>query len=49
MTYEWVSAGRELLADWRKPTGQAHAEVMREHLPFYNNSAGSFLAAKGEN
>ena len=45
----WVAVGGELLGDWRTPAGKAHAEVMREHLPFYNNVTGSFLAAKGQN
>ena len=49
MTFDWVGTGAESPADWRKPTGQSGAEVMREHWPFCNNATGSFLAAKGKN
>lgn len=49
MSYDGVPVGRELLAGWRKPTGQAHAEAMKNHLHFCNNAAGSFLGSKGKN
>jgi nicotinamidase-related amidase len=42
----WVAVGAELLNDWRAPLGQAHAQVMNEHLPFYGNLFASFQAAK---
>jgi nicotinamidase-related amidase len=43
----WVAVGAELEADWRKPTGKDLGTIMGEHLPFYGNLYGSFLAAKG--
>ncbi|MBN9888121.1 isochorismatase family protein [Salipiger abyssi] len=43
----WVAVAAELQADWRKPTGQALAENMGAHLPFYGNLIASFMAAKG--
>ena len=42
----WVAVGAELLNNWRNPQGQAHAQVMNEHLPFYGNLFASFQAAK---
>jgi hypothetical protein len=39
--------GAELQGDWRNPTGQELGAIMGEHLPFYGNLHGSFLAAKG--
>lgn len=42
----WVAVGAELQADWRNPTGDALGAVMGEHLPFYGNLIGSFLANK---
>lgn len=44
----WVAVGAELQADWRNPTGDALGQIMGEHLPFYGNLFGSYLAAKGE-
>jgi nicotinamidase-related amidase len=44
----WVAVGAELQADWRKPTGKALGQIMGEHLPFYGNLYGSFLAAQGK-
>lgn len=43
----WVAVGAELQADWRNPQGPELAKVMGEHLPFYGNLIGSFMAAKG--
>jgi nicotinamidase-related amidase len=43
----WVAVFGELLRDWRDPTGQEGGAIMREHLPFYGNLYGSFMAAKG--
>ena len=43
----WVAVGAELQADWRNPTGQEFGMLMGEHLPFYANLMGSFMAAKG--
>jgi len=43
----WVAVGAELQADWRNPHGQELGAVMGEHLPFYGNLIGSFLATKG--
>lgn len=42
----WVAVGAELQADWRNPTGKALAQIMGQHLPFYGNLYGSFLAAQ---
>lgn len=42
----WVAVAAELQGDWRAPSGQALAEVMGEHLPFYGNLIGSFTAKK---
>jgi nicotinamidase-related amidase len=42
----WVAVGAELQADWRNPTGQALGQIMGQHLPFYGNLYGSFLAAQ---
>ncbi|MCU7551818.1 isochorismatase family protein [Chitinophagaceae bacterium LB-8] len=42
----WVAVGVELQGDWRNPTGQDLGAIMSEHLPFYSNLIGSFLAAK---
>lgn len=44
----WVAVGAELQADWRNPSGDALGQIMGEHLPFYGNLFGSYLAAKGE-
>ncbi|CAB3802946.1 putative hydrolase YcaC [Paraburkholderia ultramafica] len=43
----WVAVLGELLGDWSQPLGQEIGVVMMEHLPFYGNLYGSFLAAKG--
>ncbi|AQV94169.1 hydrolase [Cupriavidus necator] len=43
----WVAVGAELQGDWRSPTGHALGAVMGEHLPFYGNLIGSYLATKG--
>ncbi|RLB65242.1 MAG: hydrolase [Deltaproteobacteria bacterium] len=40
----WVAVGAELQADWRNPTEEAFGRVMAEHLPFYGNVIGSFMA-----
>jgi nicotinamidase-related amidase len=42
----WVAVGAELLGDWRTPYAQEHGQLMAEHLPFYGNLVGSFMAAK---
>jgi nicotinamidase-related amidase len=42
----WVAVGAELQADWRKPTGEGLGQIMGEHLHFYGNLFGSYLAAK---
>lgn len=42
----WAAVGAELQGDWRDPTGQQLGAIMGEHLPFYGNLYGSFLAAK---
>jgi nicotinamidase-related amidase len=42
----WVAVGAELQADWRNPTGQDLAAIMGEHLPFYGNLIGSFMATR---
>lgn len=44
----WVAVGAELQADWRNPTGKELATIMGEHLPFYGNLIGSFMAAQGK-
>lgn len=41
----WVGVGAELLGDWRSETGQAHAKLMGEYLPFSGYNAASFFAA----
>jgi nicotinamidase-related amidase len=43
----WVAVGAELQGDWRAETGQGLGQIMGEHLNFYGNLIGSFLAAKG--
>jgi len=42
----WVAVGAELQGDWRKTTGQGLGQIMGEHLNFYGNLIGSFMAAK---
>lgn len=42
----WVAVGAELLGDWRSPHSEAHGRIMADHLPFYGNLVGSFLASK---
>jgi nicotinamidase-related amidase len=42
----WVAVGAELLGDWRSPHGEGHGQIMAEHLPFYGNLVGTFMAAK---
>jgi nicotinamidase-related amidase len=42
----WVAVGAELQADWRKSTGGGLGQIMAEHLNFYGNLIGSFMAAK---
>lgn len=44
----WVAVGAELQADWRNPTGHELASIMGEHLPFYGNLIGSFIATQRE-
>jgi nicotinamidase-related amidase len=43
----WVAVGAELQRDWRDPTGPELGAIMGEHLPFYGNLIGSFMAPKG--
>ena len=43
----WCGVGGELLGDWRSATGQAHAQLMGDHLPFAGNIYASFAAASG--
>jgi hypothetical protein len=43
----WVAVGAELLAHWQSATGEAHAKLMGDHLPFAGNNYAGFLAAKG--
>ena len=42
----WVAVAAEMQADWRNVTGQALAQIMGVHLPFYGNLLGSFTEAK---
>lgn len=42
----WVAVAAELQNDWRSPTGKDLAEIMGEHLPFYGNLIGSFMATQ---
>lgn len=42
----WVAVAAELQHDWREATGQGLGQVMGEHLNFYGNLIGSYLAAK---
>jgi nicotinamidase-related amidase len=42
-----ISIGAELQADWRNPTAEHFGPMMAEHLPFYGNLIGSFMAAQG--
>jgi len=44
----WVAVGAELLGDWRSETGQEHAQLMGDHLPFSANNMSGYLAAKGQ-
>lgn len=43
----WVGVGAELLGDWRSETGQAHGQLMAEHLPFSGYNIAGYTAAKG--
>lgn len=36
----------ELQRDWREATGEGLGQVMGEHLNFYGNLIGGYLAAK---
>ncbi len=42
----WVAVAAELQGDWRYPTGEALAQTMGAHLPFYGNLISSFTSAK---
>lgn len=42
----WVAVAAELQGDWREPTGEALAQTMGAHLPFYGNLISSFTSAK---
>jgi len=42
----WVAIAAELQGDWRRPTGEALAVIMGEHLPFYGMLAANLKAAK---
>jgi hypothetical protein len=42
----WVAVGAELQGDWRDPTGHDLGAIMGEHLPFYGNLIGSFMATQ---
>jgi nicotinamidase-related amidase len=44
----WCGVGAELLRDWRSATGQQHAKLMGDHLPFAGNIYASFAAAKAQ-
>jgi nicotinamidase-related amidase len=44
----WVAVGAELLVTWQSATGEAHAKLMGDHLPFSANNTAGFLAAKGQ-
>jgi hypothetical protein len=43
-----VAIGAELLAHWQSATGEAHATLMGDHLPFAGNNHAGFLAAKAQ-
>ncbi|MET0640559.1 MAG: isochorismatase family protein [Hyphomicrobium sp.] len=43
----WVAVGGELLGSWASPTGEAHAKLMGDHLPFSANNMAGYLSAKG--
>jgi len=43
----WCAVGAELMDDWRSPMGEAHGQLMGDHLPFAGNLYASFNAAKG--
>jgi len=42
----WVAVGAELLGTWQSTTGEAHAKLMGDHLPFAANNLSGYLAAK---
>ncbi len=44
----WVAVGAELLVTWQSATGEAHAKLMGDHLPFSANNMAGFLAAKAQ-
>ena len=44
----WCGVGAELLRDWRSATGQDHAKLMGDYLPFAGNIYASFAAAKAQ-
>ncbi|MCA1500160.1 MULTISPECIES: isochorismatase family protein [unclassified Bradyrhizobium] len=43
----WVAVGAELLYSWQAATGEAHAKLMGDFLPFSANNISGFMAAKG--
>jgi nicotinamidase-related amidase len=44
----WVAVGAELLGSWASPTGEAHAKLMGDHLPFAGNNMSGYLSAKAQ-
>ncbi|MEY9605793.1 nicotinamidase-related amidase [Bradyrhizobium japonicum] len=44
----WVAVGAELLGTWQSATGEAHAKLMGDHLPFSANNMAGYLTAKGQ-
>jgi len=44
----WVAVGAELLGSWASPTGEAHAKLMGDHLPFSGNNMAGYLSAKAQ-
>jgi nicotinamidase-related amidase len=44
----WVAVGAELLGTWQSATGEAHAKLMGDHLPFSSNNMAGYLSAKGQ-
>ncbi|MCA1536658.1 isochorismatase family protein [Bradyrhizobium sp. NBAIM03] len=44
----WVAVGAELLGTWQSSTGEAHAKLMGDHLPFAGYNLAGYLSIKGQ-
>lgn len=44
----WVAVGAELLGTWQSSTGEAHAKLMGDHLPFAGYNLAGYLSIKAQ-